>query len=95
MYDRAIPDCKIYKSKSLVVTIIINNTTIENTLIDLGSTINMMTTVVLEFLQLGKFLRPTSSILELADRTMVKPVGVLDEIVISVAIEGESRHKST
>ena len=52
-----------------VVTVIINNTAIENTLIDLGSTINMMTTVVLEVLQLGQFLRPTPSILELADRT--------------------------
>ena len=36
-----------------VVTIIINNTTIENLLIDLGSAINMMTTVVLEVLQSG------------------------------------------
>ena len=30
-----------------IVTVIINNTAIENTLIDLGSSINMMTTVVL------------------------------------------------
>ena len=36
-----------------VVTVIINNTAIENTLIDLGSAINMMTTVVLEVLQSG------------------------------------------
>ena len=42
-----------------VVTIIINTTAIENTLINLGSAINMMTTVVLEVLQLGQFLRPT------------------------------------
>ena len=33
-----------------VVTVIVNNTTIENTLIDLGSAINMMTTAFLEFL---------------------------------------------
>ena len=39
-----------------VVTIITNNTAIENTLIDLGSTINMMTTAILEVLQLGQFL---------------------------------------
>ena len=45
-----------------VVTVIINTTTIENTLIDLGSAINMMTTTVLEALQLGQFLRPTTSI---------------------------------
>ena len=44
---------------ALVVTVIINNTAIENTLINLGSAINMMTTAVLEVLQLGQFLRPT------------------------------------
>ena len=33
-----------------VVTVIINNTAIENTLINLGFDFNMMTTVVLEFL---------------------------------------------
>ena len=67
-----------------VVTVIINNTAIGNTLIDLGSAINMMTTIVLEVLQLGQFLRPTPSILELVDRTTVKPVGVLDDIILSV-----------
>ena len=41
---------------SPVVTVIVNNTAIENTLIDLGSAINMMTTAVLEVLQLGQFL---------------------------------------
>ena len=68
------------------MTVSINNTTIENTLIDLGSSINMMTTAVLEVLYLGQFLRPTPSILELVDRTTVKPVGVLDGIVVSVAL---------
>ena len=67
------------------MTVIINNTTIENKLINIGSTISMMTTIVLEALQLGQFLRPTPSILELADHTTVKPVGVLDDIVVSVA----------
>ena len=60
---------------ALVVTVIINTITIENTLIDLGSAINMMTTILLEVLQLGKFLLPTPSILELADCTTVKPAG--------------------
>ena len=39
-----------------VVIVIINNTAIDNTLIDLGSAINMMTTIVLEALELGQFL---------------------------------------
>ena len=68
-----------------VVTVIINNTAIENTLIDLVSSINMMTITVLEFLQLGQFLWPTPSILELEECMMVKPVGVLDDIVVLVA----------
>ena len=67
------------------MTVIINNTSIENTIIDLGSTINMMTTVVLGFLRLRQFLRPTPSILELVDLTTVKPVGVLDDVVVSIA----------
>ena len=59
---------------ALAVTVIINNIAIENTLINLGSSLNMMTTTVLEVLQLGQFLQPTPSILELANRTMVKPL---------------------
>ena len=45
----------------------------------------MMTTASLEVLQLGQFLLPTPSILELADSTTVKPAGVLDDIIVSVA----------
>ena len=44
-----------------------------------------MTTAVLEVLQLGQFLRPTPSILKLEDCIMVKPTGVLDDNVVSVA----------
>ena len=65
-----------------VVTVIVNNTAIENTLINLGSAINMMSTIVL---QLEKFLRPTPSILELAAHITIKHDGVLDDIVVSVA----------
>ena len=45
----------------------------------------MMTSAVLEILHLGYFIRPAPSILELADHTMVKPAGVLDDIIVSVA----------
>ena len=44
-----------------------------------------MTTSILEYLQLGQFLQPTPSILELVDRTTVKPARVLDGIVVSIA----------
>ena len=86
-------ECMTYQSRNAkytnpgasVVTPIINTTAIENTLINLGSPIIMMGTTFLEALQLGQFLLPTPSIPELADHTMVKPVGVLDDIVVSVA----------
>ena len=88
MFERMTDQSWIAKYTNLgapAVTVIVNNTTIENTLIDLGSAINMMTTAVLEVLQLGQFLQPTPSILELADRTTVKPAGVLDDNIVSVA----------
>ena len=69
MYDMSALDSKNTNPGAPVVTVIINNTAIENTLIKLGSAINMMTTAVLEVLQLGQFLLPTPSILELAYRT--------------------------
>ena len=45
----------------------------------------MMTTAVLEVLQLGQFLQSTPLILELANHTTIKPFGVLDDIVVLVA----------
>ena len=47
---------KYTNPRNPVVTVIVNNTTIDNTLIDLGSAIHMMTTAILEVLQLGLFL---------------------------------------
>ena len=76
---------KYTNPRAPVVTVIRNYTTIDNTLIYLGLSINMMTTAVLEFLQLGQFLRPIPSILELADRTTVKPARVLDNIIVSIS----------
>ncbi len=68
-----------------IVTVTIRGVTIGNTLIDLWAAINIMTTVALEILQLGQFLHPTLTVLELADRTTIKPLGVLDDIIISIA----------
>jgi hypothetical protein len=49
-----------------VVTITIKEVSIGNTLIDLGASINFMTTTTLKQLQLQPLLRPTVTILELA-----------------------------
>jgi hypothetical protein len=68
-----------------VVTITINEVSIGNTLIHLGESINVMTTTTLEQLQLQPLLRPTPTILELADKTRVIPEGILDDIMVTLA----------
>jgi hypothetical protein len=68
-----------------VVTIIINEVAIGNTLIDLGEIINVMTATTLEQLQLQPLLWPTPTILELADKTRVIPEGILDHIMVTLA----------
>jgi hypothetical protein len=50
----------------------INDVSIGNTLVDLGVAINIMTNNIVEMLQLDQFLRPTPTVLELADRTTIK-----------------------
>jgi hypothetical protein len=66
-----------------IVTISINDVPIGNTLIDLGAAINIMTVLTMETLQLDT-LRPTPTVLELADRSRIKPVGVLDDILVTL-----------
>ena len=47
--------------------------------------INMMPMSTLHVLQLNNMLRPTPTVLELANKSTVKPVGVLDDIIVTVA----------
>jgi hypothetical protein len=44
-----------------------------------------MTATTLEQLQLQPLLRPTPTILELADKTRVIPEGILDDIMVTLA----------
>jgi hypothetical protein len=76
---------KVAKYGNPVVTITINEVSIGNTLIDLGEAINVMTITTLEELQLKPLLRPTPTILELADKTRVIPEGILDDIIVTLA----------
>ena len=55
-----------------VVTSYINNIPIHNTLIHQGAAINIMTINTIKELQLSD-LKPTQTILELADRSKLKP----------------------
>jgi hypothetical protein len=68
-----------------VVTITINEVSIENTLTNLGAAINVMTTTTLEKLQLQPLLRSTPTILELVDKTRIIPEGILDDIMVTLA----------
>jgi hypothetical protein len=68
-----------------VVTITINKVPIRNTLIDLGEAINVMIVTTLEESQLKPLLRPTPTILELADKKKFIPEGILDDIIVTLA----------
>jgi hypothetical protein len=68
---------------NLVVTIQIQGCFFPNTLVDLGETINIMTIKTCNVLGITSF-KPTSTMLELVDRSMVKPVGTLQDIAISI-----------
>ena len=65
------------------ITIHIGNTQIPNVLVYLGTTINVMTIETLKTLGLTN-LWPTPTILELADRSRTKLVGILDDLIFSV-----------
>ena len=56
---------------------------IPNVLVYLGASINVMTIETVRKLGLTN-LRPTPTVLELADRSTIKPEGILDDLVISV-----------
>ena len=66
-----------------LVTISINNFSIPNTLIDLGAAINVMAMETLRNLKIYN-IRPTPTILELADRSNVKLEGVEDDVIVFI-----------
>ena len=65
------------------ITVQIGSTQIPNILVDLGATINVMTIETVRKLGFTN-VKPTPTILELADRSTIKPEGILDDLVISV-----------
>ena len=65
------------------VTVQIGHTQIPNVLVDLGVAINVITIETVRKLGLTN-IRPTPTILELADRSTIKPEGIMDDLVISV-----------
>jgi hypothetical protein len=66
------------------VTVHVGKTIIPRVLVDLGAAINIMTLETLQLLQLQDQVRETPTILELADRSTIKPEGVIEDLSISV-----------
>jgi hypothetical protein len=66
------------------VTIQVGKMIIPRVLVDLGAAINIMTLETLQLLQLQDEVRETPTILELADRSTIKPEGVIEDLNISV-----------
>ena len=74
---------KYTEPENPIVSIQIGDVLVSNVLIDLGETINVMTKKTMD--QLGLVhIRSTPTVLELADRSKIKPKGVLDHVIISL-----------
>ena len=65
-----------------IVTVQINGQTFSNALIDLGAAINILTTTTCQKLGITS-VEPTSTLLELAYCSMVRPKGTLDDVMVS------------
>jgi hypothetical protein len=66
------------------VSVQIGKTIIPRVLVDLGATINIMTLETSQLLQFQNETRDTPTILELADRSTIKPEGVIEDLIILV-----------
>ena len=66
-----------------IVSVHIGNVLVYNVLIDMGVAINFMAKQTMDQHSLSH-LRLTPNVLELADRSKIKPKGVLDDVIISL-----------
>ena len=66
-----------------IISCVIGNTEIERALLDLGAGVNLIPYSVYQQLGLGE-LKPTSTVLQLADRSIKKPRGIVEDVIIKV-----------
>ena len=66
-----------------IVTVQIYGQTLSNALVDLGVAIDILTTITCQKLGITS-VEPTSTLLELADRSVVRPEGMLHDVMVSV-----------
>lgn len=69
---------------SLVVDVHINGTMILHTLIDIGSTISVMTNDTMLKLNLQGSLRKTMTVLQLVDHSTMTPKGIVEDVMVSI-----------
>jgi hypothetical protein len=67
-----------------VVTVEINDISLPNTLIDLGAAIDVMYFDTMQKLQINH-LRPTQTMIELVDKSVINPAGSLDYVTVTLA----------
>jgi hypothetical protein len=67
-----------------VVTVEINGISLPNTLIDLGAIINVMPFDTMQKLQINQ-LRPTQTMIDLADKSFISPARSLDDVTATLA----------
>jgi uncharacterized coiled-coil protein SlyX len=65
------------------ISCVIGNTQIKRALLDLGAGVNLLPYSMYQQLGLGE-LKPTSTILQLADRSIKKPRGIVEDVLIKV-----------
>jgi hypothetical protein len=67
-----------------IITVEINGISLPNTLIDLGETINVIHFDTMKKLQINQ-LRPTQTMIELADKTVISPARNLYDVTVTLA----------
>ena len=80
--QRSLPE-KMQDPNSFTIPCTIGNFEFKKALCDSGASINLMSLLVVKRLGLGE-LTPTAMTLQMADRTMAQPEGVLEDVLIKV-----------
>ncbi|XP_070015453.1 uncharacterized protein [Nicotiana sylvestris] len=73
----------LFDPGSFTIPCTIGNFAFAKALCDLGASINLMPLVIYKSLGIGRA-RPTSMLLQLADKTVKRPFGILDDVLIQV-----------
>ena len=68
---------------TFTIPCIIEQSRFENAMLDLGASINVMPMSIFRSLRLGP-LKPTSIVIQLANRSNAHPVGVIEDVLVRV-----------